>query len=313
MPKPLAICIEDLEPRDEGRRYLRCVAVVGRRPGLRVSGDGTVIWKSDAGVACELWVSGDDKLILYRPEGAPPVVCRRAGRSLDVPAGKPVVLLDEDQFDAGGRRLRVHVHGTARAVHEPSFLPAPRPASGLPKAAAAAVALGAVLGAADCKKAKEEPGEVEVRAEPPSVTASPFPGDAGTTATADAGGPTTIDAGLNMPLPEAGADIEVRVAPPAVAIAVAQPLEADASDAGAASGDAEPASDAVAIEVRESPPKVAFEPDPEPAPAEDAGTATSDAGQPAPDAAAAEPEDAAQRRDATIEVRERPPDMMMDE
>ena len=70
MPKPLAICIEDLGTRDEGRRYLRCVAVVGRRPGLRVTGAGAVIWKSDDAVACELWVSQDQRLILYRPERA---------------------------------------------------------------------------------------------------------------------------------------------------------------------------------------------------------------------------------------------------
>ncbi|MBI5499047.1 MAG: hypothetical protein HY907_02315 [Deltaproteobacteria bacterium] len=308
MPKPLAICIEDLEPRDEGRRYLRCVAVVGRRPGLRVTGAGAVIWRSDDGVACELWVSGDDKLILYRPEGAPAVVCRRAGRSLDVPAGKPVVLLDQDEFDAGGRRLRVHVHGVARVVHEPSFLPVPRPASGLPKAAAAAVALSAALGAADCKKAKEEPAEVEVRTEPPMV--APAPEDGATSVTTDAGGPTTIDAGLNMPVPDVGVDIEVRVAPPAAPmpiepLPVPEPVTADAGASGA---------DAAEIEVRETPPKVAVEPDPEPAPVGDAGTpAASDAGPPAPSDVPAEPRDAASRRETTIEVREHPPDMVMDE
>ena len=196
MPKPLAICIEDLGARDEGRRYLRCVAVVGRRPGLRVTGAGAVIWKSDDAVACELWVSGDDKLILYRPEGAPPVVCRRAGRALDVPAGKPVVLLDQDRFDVGEKRMRVHVHGSAKVVHEPSYLAPPRTTTGLPKAAAAAVALGAALGAVDCKKDKDE-----------SATAGPVADGA-------AGGQPTSDAGLNMPVPDVGMDIEIRVAPP---------------------------------------------------------------------------------------------------
>jgi hypothetical protein len=298
MPKPLAICIEDLGAGEEGRRYLRCVAVVGRRPGLRVTSAGAVIWKSDDAVACELWVSGDDKLILYRPAGAPGVVCRRAGRALDVPVGKPVVLLDQDRFDVGEKRLRVHVHGTARVVHEPSFLAAPRATSGLPRAAAAAVALGAALGAADCKKDKEEPST------------------AGPVADSAVGERPATDAGLNTPVPDVGSDIEIRVAPPMVA-APMEPPPPVGEDVGAPTAGPDAIVDAAEIEVRETPPKVAADPDPvEDAGmvAEDAGAVADAAGEPDPqDAAAAEPEDAARRRETTIEVRERPPDMMMKE
>ena len=117
MPKPLAICLEDPGARSAAERYLRCTAVVGRQAGLRVDGAGTVLWRSDEAVACELWVSLDDKLILYRPEGAAAVAVHRAGRVLDVPAGKPVVLVDQDEFQVGAKRLRVHVHGTAPAAY----------------------------------------------------------------------------------------------------------------------------------------------------------------------------------------------------
>ncbi|MCP4592143.1 MAG: hypothetical protein GY842_15520, partial [bacterium] len=69
MSKPLAICIEDMDAQAE-TRYLRCVAVPGRQPGLRLDEAGSVLWKSDDGASCELWVSADDRLILYRPEDA---------------------------------------------------------------------------------------------------------------------------------------------------------------------------------------------------------------------------------------------------
>ena len=92
MPKPIAICIEDLgsEPKT---RYLRCVALPGRQPGLRLDKAGSVLWQSDDGVSCELWVSADERLILYRPEAkaSGPVTLHRAGRSLDVPFGKSLV------------------------------------------------------------------------------------------------------------------------------------------------------------------------------------------------------------------------------
>jgi hypothetical protein len=255
MAKPLAICLEDLEPHGGAPRYLRCVAVVGREPGLRVDGAGSVLWKSDEAAACELWVSLDDKLILYRREGGAAVLVRRDGRELDVPAGKPVVLLNQDRFEVGGRRLRVHVHGSTDHVLAPSPLPEPA-GSGRARAAAAVAALGAVLGAADCKKDQAAGGDVEVRTAPPAVA---HPADAGTPPPDASGLPPqeVLDASAQGP---DGEPIEVRVTPPAVAPPPdfdvtpppppPPPPEADATP---------PAPDAAAttvepIEVRERPP-----------------------------------------------------------
>jgi hypothetical protein len=195
MPKPLAICLEDLDAPSAERRYLRCVALVGRAPGLRVDGAGTVLWRSDDAVACELWVSQDEKLILYRPAGGAPVTVRRAGRVLDVPYAKPVVLLYQAVFQVGARRTRVHVHGAAPAVAAPSLLPVPERTAtkGGLRGAAAAVAIGAALGGAAL---------FEVRCNPPEV--SPPPPPEGN----DAGVPLPDDAGTDQ-------DIEVRIAPPA--------------------------------------------------------------------------------------------------
>ena len=127
-------------------------------------------------VACELWVSQDQRLILYRPDGAA-VVVRRAGRALDVPFGKPVVLLDKDGVEVGTKRLRVHVHGEAPAIAAPSFLPAPEriESRGGLRGAAAAVAISAAIGGAAL---------FEVRCHPPSpVEPTPLPDET------DAGAP----------------------------------------------------------------------------------------------------------------------------
>jgi hypothetical protein len=223
MSEPLAICIEDLEPSSPAVRYLRCVAVPGRRPGLRIDRAGAVLWRSDDDVACELCVSGDDKLILYRPEGAAPVVVRREGRWLDVPAGKPVVLLDRDRVEVGPRRLRVHVHGTARTVAAPSFLPVPE-SRGFGRSVAAAVALGAALGAAGC--AKKPADERQVPPVPPP--------DAGTLPAAPdvPAAPPGLDGG---PAIDTTPPVEVRVAPPMVAPSVdLAPPPADAGSVDAA-------------------------------------------------------------------------------
>ena len=219
MPLPLAICIEDTCPGD-GVRYLRCVALPGRQPGLRVSPEGTVLWKSDDVTACELWVSGDDRLILFRPAGAPPVRVERSGRSLDVPFDKPVVLVDQDVFQVGERTLRVHVHGTAPAVRPPSPLPA-RKSGSTASRVAAVVALGAAV--VGCNK-----NQVEVRDTPPSVAVevdgappdpqlpeadggAPEPPATSTMAVEppEPPAPTTPPAGTKKPEP-----IEVREAPP---------------------------------------------------------------------------------------------------
>jgi hypothetical protein len=285
MPEPLAICIEDLDPRTPGDRYLRCVAVPGRRPGLRVDRAGRVLWKSDEAVACELWVSADDRLILYRPEGAAAVVCRREGRSLEVPAAKPVVLLDQDRIDVGSRHLRVHVHGRAPAIAPPSLLPVRSGAGAGRVAAAAALALGAAVGAVDCKKAGEQPGVEEARSAP-----------SGAPAAEDAAPPGAQDAGAMEAVAPGAGPIEVREYPPDMA--APEELKAlTAPETDAAAADAGTAEDsAAAADV----------------PAE---AAVADAVAPA-DAGAedAKGRDGRRHREPPpIEVRPNPPDMMMDE
>lgn len=151
--RALAICIEDLDrPR---RRYTRCVALKGRQPGLYLDPDGQVRWQDeDTGpVACHLWISLDERLVLFRPTGAAPSRLLRGGRSLDVPRGKPVVLVDGDEVAIGSRRLRLHLHGETSAVSPPApLVPAPEPRSRLAtRAAVTAIALGAAFAGGDCK------------------------------------------------------------------------------------------------------------------------------------------------------------------
>jgi hypothetical protein len=221
MIRPLAICLEDLQAGSSGRRYLRCVAVVGRAPGLRVDGAGAVWWRDETAAACELWVSADGRLVLYRLEGGGPVLVRRGSRSLDAPPSRPVILLDQDELEIGRRCLRVHVHGDAPRVHPPEYLPPAR--SRATARLAAALALGAALGAADCKKDTPAAGgerEIEVRTAPPKIAAPPE--DVAEPDESDASAEST-DAGTDaerdavVALPDTVPDIEVRIAPPQVA------------------------------------------------------------------------------------------------
>jgi hypothetical protein len=176
MPKPLAICIEHLNTRSEKSRYLRCVALPGRQPGLRLDKTGKVLWQRDDAPACEVCVSADDRLILYRQEGMAPVTLQRAGRSLKVPCGKPVVVIDQDQIRIGRRRMRIHIHGEAQAVSAPSALPVnPDTIHRLVQAATTAAVVGTMLMAGGCAAASPtvtlqtvEP--IVVREEPPVVT-----------------------------------------------------------------------------------------------------------------------------------------------
>jgi len=139
---------------------------------------GTVLWQTDDDVACEFWVSADDRLILYRPADAAPVTVHRAGRHLDVPAEKPVVLRDQDQVDVGGKRLRLHVHGQASAVTAPVPVePRTRSLGRAVRRAAAAVAIGSAVLAAGCGDKKDDAQDdppIDVRDQPP-VVAPPKP------------------------------------------------------------------------------------------------------------------------------------------
>jgi hypothetical protein len=176
MPKPLAICIEDLAVAALGARYLACVVLPGGAPGLWLDGDGAVRWQgNDQGVACDLFVSLDEQLMLYRPQAGASVTVHRDGRSLDAPFERPVVLLDQDELEVGHRRLRVHVHGAASEVTAPRPYVGSNAGAGgdaggalgsgvLARAAAAVLALGTALAGGGCKG-------IEVRERPPKVPA----------------------------------------------------------------------------------------------------------------------------------------------
>lgn len=183
MPRPLALCLEDLDARPGDPEFLRCVALAGGEPGLTLR-DGQVAWQDPEGADAEFWISLDERLILRRREGGRAARVVRAGRTLEVPASKPVVLRDQDELvfgPPGGRRFRVHVHGEARVVHPPQPLL---------RKAWAPLAAAAMLGAAGlgCPSTaatgtgpagKVEPPPIEVRDMPPSPVEAPEVGDAG--------------------------------------------------------------------------------------------------------------------------------------
>lgn len=175
-PAPLAICLEDLGALSEAERYLCCVAVPGRQPGLGLDDGGEVRWETDRPLACELWVTADSRLALFRRRGGAPVVVSRAGRSLEAPFEQPVILLHEDCLTVGGRRLRVHVHGECDSASPPRFYGAEEGGiGGLVRAAAAALAIGTatLAGAAGCKgdakAAESNRSRIEVRTKPPDI------------------------------------------------------------------------------------------------------------------------------------------------
>lgn len=165
MPEPISLCLENLDDPPEQMRFIRCVALAGGEPGLGIDARGRPLWRgrSPAELACELWVSMDDQLILWRRPAAPPVTVRRAQRSLAAPAERPIVLLDQDELELAGVHLRVHVHGVAEEIHPPEpFIPRSVGAAAL----AAAMALGSV--AAGCERGGDGP---DMLGEPPSATA----------------------------------------------------------------------------------------------------------------------------------------------
>jgi len=170
MPKPVALCIEHIDA-PIAQRFVVCTSLAGGQPGLGFSKHGEVTWLADEDRVVQLWVSMDEKLILYRCQHGPDTSVHRAGRSLVVPEEKPVVLLHEDEIRLAGRRLRVHVHGQTDTVAAPKiYVPQaqPRQSRGIPRAvAAAAVALS--VGSVSCAKTG-----IEVRDERPMPA---FPDD----------------------------------------------------------------------------------------------------------------------------------------
>jgi hypothetical protein len=208
LPQPLAICLEDLDAVSADARYLRCVAVIGRKPGLRLDAAGAVTWLDDASQQGELWVSADDRLILFRRAGAPEIVLSRAGRSLALPAEKPVVVIDQDEIAVAARRLRVHVHGPAARVTEPSFLPARRGRTAGSVAAAFALSAALAGGCSSCGPT------VEIRDQPPAPPPMEFDGQ-NDTGNAPPPPPLDPNANQNQLQPSAPPPIEVREEPPA--------------------------------------------------------------------------------------------------
>ena len=79
LPNPLAICLEDIDAKDLSTRYLTCVALVGKGPGLTVDASGEVSWMGQDSKHVGLWVSGDARLIAHRPSGSPPLGGRVEG------------------------------------------------------------------------------------------------------------------------------------------------------------------------------------------------------------------------------------------
>lgn len=176
MPKPCSLCLEDLTTDEPDRRFLRCVALPGRQPGLRLHTDGSVGWRSCDAIACELMVSRDQRLLLFRPDGSPPVEVRRAGRRLLAPHDKPVVLLDEDEVLVASRRFRVHIHGEADVVKPPSYLVGRVVAQG--KGVATAMALGAAMMSCN-RPAPPEPVPAHVATAEPAASSVGRPSDSG--------------------------------------------------------------------------------------------------------------------------------------
>jgi hypothetical protein len=153
MPTPKAICIEDLAGARSQPRYTQCVALPGNEKGLALDEQGHLVWKNERSEACQIWISADDRLILYRLPDAPPVEVSRAGRSVMAPVKNPVVLLDGDEIAIGGRRLRVHIHGQCSKGRPPAPVAPMRPAGserGRGRAATAALVLGAAVAAGGC-------------------------------------------------------------------------------------------------------------------------------------------------------------------
>jgi hypothetical protein len=179
MSRPIALCLE-YAPQPDGReRFLQCAALPSERAGVSLDDAGTLIWEGDPRLHVRLAVSTDDRLVLFRAAGTPAVTVHRGGRSLDAPEGKPVLLLQGDELQLRGGRIRLHVHGPIDEVPPPRWISPEREAASVaPRSvgrwAAAALALGAALSAGACKgKAPERTEDaqetIEVREEPPMM------------------------------------------------------------------------------------------------------------------------------------------------
>jgi hypothetical protein len=206
--QPIALCVEYLGVRSRSERYMCCVATPGYDVALGLDAGGDVVWREDARLAFELWVSADHQLMVVRRAGRPEIVVSRAGRSLSLPFDKPVVLLDCDRVEIGGRAMRVHVHGPTETVVPPEPL---EPARSTRPIAALATAVAISASAIGCKPSVEG-SDTPSAAVVPEVVPPP----------ADSAGPSTdaevvedsADAALEAAMESPSASASSAVLPP---------------------------------------------------------------------------------------------------
>jgi hypothetical protein len=170
MDRHLEICLEELDRAGADDDLVRCVALPGGEPGLALDREGAVRWMPETPEVCGLWTSLDGQLVLLRAPGAAAARVERGGRAVEAPVGKPVILRDQDLIALGGRRLRVHLHGEAPAVHAPERLSRSAFAR-LVAAAAAAVTLGGAPAPGTAGPSGSQPPPIEVRQNPPGAPA----------------------------------------------------------------------------------------------------------------------------------------------
>ena len=223
--QPIALCVEYLGVRSRSDRYMCCVATPGYDVALGLDARGDVVWREDGRLAFELWVSADHQLMVVRRVGRPEIVVSRAGRSLSLPFDKPVVLLDCDRIEIGGRAMRVHVHGPTEHVQPPEPL---EPARNTGPIAAIATAVAISASAMSCKPSVEGSDTPSAAVVPevipsPAESAGPSP-DAEVVEEADAAVEAAVDrppasasSAVPPPPPPSATKkppIEVRIRPP---------------------------------------------------------------------------------------------------
>lgn len=117
--EPIELCLESLDPAEDDRPYVRCVALAGSGSGLGLTAAGKIVWLQNETACLLIWVSADNRLIIQRRGNAARVRLTRAERFLDLPESKPVVTLHADVIEIEGHSFRVHVHGVAQRVAPP--------------------------------------------------------------------------------------------------------------------------------------------------------------------------------------------------
>jgi hypothetical protein len=157
-----SLCLEDLESTVP--RFVRCVALAAGQLGLGLAPDGSPAWQDAAAAECPIAVAADGRLALTRTERAPAVQVQRAGREVDVPPLRPIMLRDGDVLIVAGHRVRLFRHGQVTRVHRPQLLRGKVAAF----AAAAALALSAGVAAPAGADAP-----IEVQPRPPAPPPPP--------------------------------------------------------------------------------------------------------------------------------------------